>query len=110
MERSAWAIRLARAIFGITIVGYLVREWLQWAERRDWLLLAIGNPGSAYTRHASITRDGELPGAGLVLTLHHPGWVLFIDLEVASHPGSGTIVTGRVPGATPGPDIIEEIT
>ena len=32
------------------------------------------------------------------------------DLEVASRPGSGTTVTGRVPVAAPTPDRIEEIT
>lgn len=32
------------------------------------------------------------------------------DLEVASQPGSGTIVTGRVPVAATGPERIEEMT
>ena len=50
-----------------------------------WLLLVIGffflNPGAAYARYASVTRDGELPGAGLALALHYPGWVVFIGLS-----------------------------
>ena len=50
-----------------------------------WLLLAIGafflSPGAAYARYASVTRGGELPGAGLALALHYPGWVLFIGLS-----------------------------
>ena len=50
-----------------------------------WLMLAIGlsflSPGAAYARYASITRDGELPGAGLALALHYPGWVVFIGLS-----------------------------
>ncbi|CAN5727340.1 hypothetical protein BH18ACT17_BH18ACT17_00050 [soil metagenome] len=50
-----------------------------------WLLLVIGffflNPGAAYARYASTTHDGELPGAGLALALHYPGWVVFIGLS-----------------------------
>ncbi len=49
-----------------------------------WMMLAIGfaflNPGAAYARYASITQQGELPGAGLALALHYPGWVVFIGL------------------------------
>ncbi|HVF08936.1 MAG TPA: sensor histidine kinase [Actinomycetota bacterium] len=117
-DRPRWAIRFAWAIFGITIAGYLVREWLQWQNGGahsdlefgqnegllyvtfplvgvvlatklprnplGWMLLAIGiaflNPGAAYARYASITQQGELPGAGLALALHYPGWVVFIGL------------------------------
>ena len=50
-----------------------------------WLMLLIGasflNPGAAYARYASTTSDGALPGAGLALALHYPGWVVFIGLS-----------------------------
>jgi signal transduction histidine kinase len=50
-----------------------------------WLMLAIGafflSPGASYARYASITHDGGLPGAGLTLALHYPGWVAFIGLS-----------------------------
>ncbi|MEX2421304.1 MAG: hypothetical protein WD670_05740, partial [Actinomycetota bacterium] len=50
-----------------------------------WLMLAIGtsflSPGAAYARYASTTNDGALPGAGLALALHYPGWVMFIGLS-----------------------------
>ncbi len=50
-----------------------------------WLMLAIGlsflSPGATYARYASIARDGDLPGAGLALALHYPGWVVFIGLS-----------------------------
>jgi len=50
-----------------------------------WLMLAIGafflSPGAAYARYVSVTHEGELPGAGLALALHYPGWVVFIGLS-----------------------------
>jgi len=50
-----------------------------------WLMLAIGacflGPGASYARYASITHDGGLPGAGVALALHYPGWVAFIGLS-----------------------------
>ena len=51
-----------------------------------WLLLAIGSafaatPGPAYARYAAVTRDGELPGAGLALAIDSPMWVVFIGLS-----------------------------
>ena len=50
-----------------------------------WLMIAIGmgfvmSPGAPYARYATITRDGELPGAGLALAIESPSWVVFIGL------------------------------
>ncbi len=50
-----------------------------------WLMIAIGmafvmSPGAPYARYATITRDGELPGAGLALAIESPSWVAFIGL------------------------------
>lgn len=111
-------MRLAWVVFGVTLAGYLLGEWLQLENGGihsdletgtfegliyvtfpvvgvvlatklsrnplGWLMLAIGffwlNPGAAYARYASITQQGDLPGAGLVLALTYPGWVLFIGL------------------------------
>jgi signal transduction histidine kinase len=51
-----------------------------------WLLLAVGSafvatPGAPYARYAAVTRDGELPGAGLALAIESPMWVVFIGLS-----------------------------
>jgi signal transduction histidine kinase len=50
-----------------------------------WLMLAIGacflSPGASYARYAWVTNDEGLPGAGLALALHYPGWVVFIGLS-----------------------------
>jgi signal transduction histidine kinase len=46
-----------------------------------WLMLAIGSffvsPGAAYARFAA---ERDLPGAGLSLAVHAPGWVVFVGL------------------------------
>lgn len=118
-QEPRWAVRLAWAVFGLTLAAYLLGEWLLMENGRihsdletgtfegliyvtfpvagvvlatklprnpfGWLMLAIGffwlNPGAEYARYASLTRDGDLPGAGLALAFHYPGWVLFIGLS-----------------------------
>ena len=50
-----------------------------------WLMMAIGlvfisTPGAPYARYASVTRAGELPGAGLALAVEAPSWVVFVGL------------------------------
>ena len=50
-----------------------------------WLMIGIGmgfvmTPGAPYARYATITRGGELPGAGLALAFESPSWVVFIGL------------------------------
>ena len=67
------------------VVGFLL------ARKRPhnplgWLLLAIGaafvaSPGPAYARYATVTRDTELPGAGLALALDSPMWVVFVGVS-----------------------------
>jgi signal transduction histidine kinase len=51
-----------------------------------WLMMAIGlvfisTPGAPYARYASVTRAGELPGAGLALAIEAPSWVAFVGLS-----------------------------
>ncbi|HSL10748.1 MAG TPA: histidine kinase [Actinomycetota bacterium] len=51
-----------------------------------WLLLGIGwafvaSPGAAYARYATVTHDGDLPGAGLAIAVDAPMWVVFIGLS-----------------------------
>lgn len=70
--------------FTFPVAGVLLATKRPW-NPLGWLMLAIGlsflSPGAAYARYASIARDGELPGAGLALALHYPGWVVFIGLS-----------------------------
>jgi signal transduction histidine kinase len=51
-----------------------------------WLMMGIGlvfisTPGAPYARYASVTRAGELPGAGLALAIEAPSWVAFVGLS-----------------------------
>jgi signal transduction histidine kinase len=74
------ALLLIFPIVGLVLVGKRPRNPL------GWLLLAIGSafaatPGPAYARYAAVTREGELPGAGLALAIDSPMWVVFIGLS-----------------------------
>jgi signal transduction histidine kinase len=71
---------LSFAVVGMVLVLRLPRNPM------GWLLLAIGasfaaTPGAAYARYATVTSDGGLPGAGLVIAFESTMWVAFIGLS-----------------------------